>query len=737
MPKRQLGHGAALGFHAMPPVKLRISTERQHRCRIESDPADPPTHVTVRRLINCDCRTNNRRRPANVGRWVQWRRGYIIMMQWVRERRFYQCVAIELAKQSPELLGAVPLVGPPARWLGLLAAGVIDRYREESQEDELRGDLEHVAAVHQQGQAEQLAGEAVAAADVPAEAHAAAAAYLTEMPAHLRRTLRRPADLRGTTVPQRWAVHDPHTLALLLPAAPPRFQPGDRPAALRGDWELVTPVGVGGMGRVWHVRHVDDPSMQSAVKFFLDDATGSQLRHEAGMVNAVARLGDHPGIVPLRGFSTRTDPPWLRYDYMPDGDLLDLMAELTPLPLADRLQHVVPTLLGVAEAVHFVHDRQPPIVHRDLKPANVLRQRLPDGSFRYRVSDFGIGRRAPAVDPSSTHSAATPALATAPTIAGAHTPLYASPQQIAGDPPDIRDDVHAFGVLAYQLLVTDPNAGMPRGRGWHRRLAQRGVPDPFLDLIEDCVDHEPEERPATMRAVAERLQALTQPAIATENEPNEPPAGPTDEHATADFAEDYTALLSVSLLGKIGDHLQSVSQDRIAAWGRAADAGDPQAAVLYGAALTADCVAGWADRDKGDRLTAAANHFRTAADAGNPAGMNNLGYAYDQGRGVTQDHAEAVRWYRKAADAGNPSGMNNLGYAYAHGEGVTQDHSEAVRWYRKAADAGNPAGMNNLGYAYAHGQGVAQDQAEAVRWYRKAADEGHKNAKVALERLGG
>ena len=49
---------------------------------------------------------------------------------------------------------------------------------------------------------------------------------------------------------------------------------------------------------------------------------------------------------------------------------------------------------------------------------------------------------------------------------------------------------------------------------------------------------------------------------------------------------------------------------------------------------------------------------------------------------------------------------NNLGLMYGNGKGVPQDHKEAVKWYRKAADQGNAYGQNNLGTMFQNGQGV-------------------------------
>ena len=77
-----------------------------------------------------------------------------------------------------------------------------------------------------------------------------------------------------------------------------------------------------------------------------------------------------------------------------------------------------------------------------------------------------------------------------------------------------------------------------------------------------------------------------------------------------------------------------------------------------------------------------------------------------------------------------------LGYCYFNGKGVSKDESEAVRWYRKAAEQGDADAQANLGYCYLHGKGVSKDEAEAVRWYRKAAEQGLEKAKVKLKVLG-
>jgi TPR repeat protein len=124
--------------------------------------------------------------------------------------------------------------------------------------------------------------------------------------------------------------------------------------------------------------------------------------------------------------------------------------------------------------------------------------------------------------------------------------------------------------------------------------------------------------------------------------------------------------------------------------------------------------------------------YRLAADQGLGNAQFNIGVYYTDGIGVARDDAEAVRWYRLAADQGNASAQCNLGMCYAKGAGIAQDDREAVRWYRLSADQGDATAQANLGTRYQKGAGVAKDEAAAARWYRLAGEQGNVNAQINL-----
>jgi TPR repeat protein len=74
-----------------------------------------------------------------------------------------------------------------------------------------------------------------------------------------------------------------------------------------------------------------------------------------------------------------------------------------------------------------------------------------------------------------------------------------------------------------------------------------------------------------------------------------------------------------------------------------------------------------------------------------------LGFLYQQGLGIAQDRAEAVKWFGKAADQGEMGAQYSLALAYQNGWGVERDYGEAAEWFRKAADQRYALGQWRLG----------------------------------------
>ncbi len=135
----------------------------------------------------------------------------------------------------------------------------------------------------------------------------------------------------------------------------------------------------------------------------------------------------------------------------------------------------------------------------------------------------------------------------------------------------------------------------------------------------------------------------------------------------------------------------------------------------------------WAFTER-DYATALRN-WKPLAEQGEVEAQDNLGLMYEEGYGVLQDYAEAVRWYRLAGSS------NNLGRMYEQGHGVAQDYAEASRLYRLAAERKNSLAQYNLGRMYEQGHGVAQSYVKAHMWYNIAAEKYPPLAPESRQRL--
>jgi len=376
-------------------------------------------------------------------------------------------------------------------------------------ETDLRAELESLAratpaAVRQQVEqvAEQVAG------DQPPEVRQALANYLAQVPAMLRRSTRRPSDPTGTTLPGNLLLRKGEDLVALLPPRPPRFNAGDRP--LPGvDWVLDELLGVGGFGEVWKAHHAQLKGLPPvALKFCLDEQAAKALRNEAGVLDQVMQHGRHEGIVQLRQAYLQAATPCLEYEYIAGGDLAGLIQEMhqKARPSADMAGKIMRRLAAI---IGTVHQQRPPIVHRDLKPANILVQKSAAGKIQFKVADFGIGQvtAREAIQTSTSGGDNRAGLLTA-LVQGSYTPLYASPQQVRGDPADPRDDVYSLGVIWYQLLTGDLGSGAPSGMRWSRDLAQGGMPQSQIDLLASCFESNPAHRPVHAAVLAEQLSGF-------------------------------------------------------------------------------------------------------------------------------------------------------------------------------------------------------------------------------------
>jgi serine/threonine protein kinase len=342
------------------------------------------------------------------------------------------------------------------------------------------------------------------------------------VPRSIRQSFRRTSDPTGRTVPNSLRIEKAIDLIPLLPARLPRFREGQD---VRGtDLRLVELLGIGGFGEVWKARNYRVAGLPPvALKFCLDAAARDRLlQHEAAVLSQIMAQGVHTGIVQLQATCLSADPPWLQYEYVEGGDLGGLIADykahgwMDPIWSAKVIQHL-------ARTVGFMHRLRPPVVHRDLKPANILVRRDKHNQLHLKVTDFGIGAviaeralRDYTTRPTSYGEKLTVGLR------GAYTPLYASPQQQSGAPPDARDDVHALGVIWFQLLVADAGL-MAIPTDWREVLQKRGVSEGMVQFLGACIASTAESRPGDAMQLAERVTLLLEPHASQSTETGQQP----------------------------------------------------------------------------------------------------------------------------------------------------------------------------------------------------------------------
>lgn len=216
------------------------------------------------------------------------------------------------------------------------------------------------------------------------------------------------------------------------------------------------------------------------------------------------------------------------YEYVGGGNLSGWLVQLSGKPAAERVPQVMAALKQLGRGVGVFHGLPTPLAHRDLKPSNIL---LDETTRRLRITDFGIGAVAQkAANGRESRGETSKGERLLSYLRGAHTPTYSSPEQRSGADPDPRDDVHALGVIGYQLLTGDLSAAP--GVDLADDLRDAGTPADLIDVIAACVARKRERRPANALDLGARLDAVggvttvSPPPPPPPHVPTRPPAGP-------------------------------------------------------------------------------------------------------------------------------------------------------------------------------------------------------------------
>ena len=385
--------------------------------------------------------------------------------------------------------------------------------RNGQQQEELRRALAQVAAMPQV-EFDKKAGEIidVELADKPPEYRKAVTEYVKLIPARVRASFARPEDPSGTTVPPKWSASRPEDIVPFLPPRPPMFREGDSPPEANR-WILTERLGIGGFGEVWKARHTRMQNTFSAFKFCLDPVSQQRIfENELENVEKVKNgLRNHVHVVGLIDAYLEGETPWLQYEYVPGGDLGQVVGTW-PTDLTARARLAVQSIHTLADTLgHCYHKLK--LIHRDMKPANVLVDL--DGTLK--ITDFGISdtQARQALEEARMASVSgvsyTSSSVDTKGVRWANTPMYASPQQRRGEDSHPADDVHALGVMLYQMLLRDLNLEL--GVDMWSDLEEQYVCQELLDILSKSVAARVDRRFPNAAELAEALARLPKKLI--------------------------------------------------------------------------------------------------------------------------------------------------------------------------------------------------------------------------------
>jgi serine/threonine protein kinase len=265
-----------------------------------------------------------------------------------------------------------------------------------------------------------------------------------------------------------------------------------------GDYELLEPLGSGGMGRVYRARQI---SLNRIVALkmihsgrFAGEHEMTRFRFEA---EAAARL-DHPNIVPVFGFGEEHGQAYLTLKLI-EGKTLSDHASFPKN--RDGVRAAVETVLKLARALNHAHQRG--ILHRDLKPSNIL---LETATGEPYLTDFGLART----------------LGTETQVTGSRDFLgsiaYMAPEQFEATPSQLTSavDIYALGCVLFEILTGVPaHPGDTPGQVMNAvltlevanpRSLNRHVDVDLALICLKCLEKNPEDRYASAAMLVEDLQ---------------------------------------------------------------------------------------------------------------------------------------------------------------------------------------------------------------------------------------
>ncbi|MGW1408070.1 serine/threonine protein kinase [Streptomyces sp. NPDC002403] len=269
-----------------------------------------------------------------------------------------------------------------------------------------------------------------------------------------------------------------------------------------GRYELIDPIGRGGVGAVW--RAWDHRRRRYVAAKVLQQSDAHTLLR---FVREQALRIEHPHVLAPASWAADDDKVLFTMDLVSGGSLAHVIGDYGPLP-----PRFVCTLLDqLLSGLSTVHAEG--VVHRDIKPANILMEATGTGRPHLRLSDFGISMRK-----------GEPRLTETNYVVG--TPGYFAPEQMMGAEPDFPADLFAVGLVALYLLQgrkPDAQALVEHFASYGTPSAPEGIPEPLWQVLAGLLQPDPQARFRTATGARKALTAAVEmlPEPGAEDEPVE------------------------------------------------------------------------------------------------------------------------------------------------------------------------------------------------------------------------
>ncbi len=281
------------------------------------------------------------------------------------------------------------------------------------------------------------------------------------------------------------------------------------PGSRLGPYEILAPLGAGGMGEVWRAK---DTRLEREVaikvlpaSFAENEQFRARFEREAKTISSL----NHPNICTLHDVGHEEGLHYLVMELIEGESLADRLAK-GPLPVHEMLRYGS----QIADALDRAHRQG--IVHRDLKPGNVMLTK--SGA---KLLDFGLARSATEASPvqglTEMPTQAKPLTAEG-TILG--TFQYMAPEQLEGVEADARTDIFALGAVLYEMSTgrrafagttkTSLIAAIVTGQPEAISTIQPVTPPAFEHVVKKCLEKDPDERWQSAHDIASELRWISE-----------------------------------------------------------------------------------------------------------------------------------------------------------------------------------------------------------------------------------